>query len=133
MKRNIKNPHRFCIISNANQSYLSGFIKLTNNDLKLTLSFKKINLALLKNYDPSVIIIDEYFNNEDFSGIIKSIKMNFKYSKIYFLSPEYADYNGVIQSLNHKNHYYSNLNVDILNHFKSLRNRNNNNNYLEAS
>ncbi len=132
MKRITADSRRFCFISNAEQSHLVDYINLSRNDLNIDFSFKNINLTQLKNYDPNVIIIDQYFIDKDYAPLIESIKINFKKAKLYFLSPEYANYNGVIQSMNNKNHFYSNFCVDILNHINSLS-RNNGNNYLEAS
>jgi hypothetical protein len=132
MKKIIPNPRKFCFISNTEQSYLTDYINLSRYDLNIDFSFKNLNLLELKIYEPNIIVIDQYFNAEDFSSIINSIKLNFKQAKIYFLSPEYSNYNGVIQSLNNKNHFYSNFSVDILNHINSST-KNNNNGYLEAS
>ncbi|PCJ28359.1 MAG: hypothetical protein COA97_01650 [Flavobacteriales bacterium] len=107
------------------------YINLSRSDVNLDFSFDNLNLLELKIFDPNIIVIDQYFNESDYNSIINSIKLNFKHAKIYFLSPKYANYNGVIQSLNHKNHYYSNFSVDILNHINSSSNSNNR--YLEAS
>ena len=58
----IKNtPRKFCFISNSEQSYLADYINLSRNDLILDFSFKNINLSELKNYEPNILIIDEYF------------------------------------------------------------------------
>ncbi len=123
---------KFCFISTSEQSYLADYINLARNDSVLDLSFKNINLSELKSYEPNIIILDEYFKDEDYSNIIDSIKKNFRYVKIYFLSPEYANYNGIIQYINHKNHYYSNFSIEIINHINSISG-NNQNDYLEAS
>ena len=132
MKKLTDSSRKFCFISDSEQSYLIDYINLSRDDLNIDFSFKNINLLELKIYDPNIIVIDQYFNEDDFSTIINSIKLNFKQAKIYFLSPEYTNYNGVIQSLNNKNHFYSNFSVDILNHINSYPDSNRNN-YLEAS
>ena len=132
MKNIINTPRKFCFISNAEQSYLIDYINLSRDDINIDFSFKNLNLLELKIYNPSIIVIDQYFNDEDFGAIINSIKLNFKQAKIYFLSPEYVNYNGVIQSLNNKNHFYSNFSIDILNHINSYPGSNRND-YLEAS
>lgn len=133
MTKIIQIPRKFCFISNSEQSYLTDYINLSRYDLNIDFSFKNLNLLELKIYDPSIIVIDQYFNEEDYKSIINSIKINFKKSKIYFLSPEYADYNGIIQSLNNPNHFYSNFSIDILNHINLIIGNDNNLDYLEAS
>lgn len=120
---------KFCFISHTNQSYLAEYLDLDQFDTNIDFSFDNINLNELKNYDPNIIIIDQYFCEQDYSTIIESIKNNFKRASIYFLSPEYANYNGVIQSVNNKSHFYSNFSVDILNHINAISRRN----YLKAS
>jgi hypothetical protein len=129
--KKLNDSRKFCFISHSEQSYLTNYIHLSRNDINKDFSFQNLNLLELKIYDPNIIVIDQYFSTEDFSSIMNSIKLNFKRAKIYFLSPEYSDYNGVIQSVNNKNHFYSNFSVDILNHINSLTD--NNNGYLEAS
>ena len=119
MKRLNSTFRKFCFISNANQSYLSDYINLSRNDLTQDFSFKELNLSILKAYSPNIIIIDQYFTDDDYSSVINSIKLNFKDVKIYFLSPEYANYNDVIHSLDNKNHFYSSFSVEILNHINS--------------
>ena len=132
MKKLTNTSRKFCFISNSDQSYLIDYINLSRDDLSIDFSFKNLNLLELKIFDPSIIVIDQYFNDEDCSSIINSIKINFKQSKIYILSPKYSNYNGVIQSLNNKHHFYSNFSIDILNHINS-NSDNNCNDYLEAS
>ncbi len=132
MKRATNKSRKFCFISNSNQSYLANYINLSPNDFNIDFAFDQLNLTELKSYDPNIIIIDQYFNDNNYSTIIKSIKMNFKNAKIYFLSPEYTNYNGVIQSMDNRNHYYSNFSVDILNHINSFTD-NSRNGFLEAS
>ena len=123
---------KFCFISNSNQSYLADYINLSRYDFSLDFSFKNINLSELKSYEPNIIVIDEYFKDENYASVIDSIKLNFKHVKIYFLSPEYANYSDIIESVNNKNHYYSNFSVDILDHINSIS-KNDRSNYLEAS
>ena len=133
MKRLTDTTRKFCFISKSEQSYLTDYINLSRNDLNKDFSFENINLLGLKIYDPDIIVIDQYFSEESNASLISSIKLNFKKAKIYFLSPEYANYNGVIQSLNNKNHFYSNFSVDILNHINALLGGDSSNDYLEAS
>ncbi|NQX97690.1 MAG: hypothetical protein HRT73_07395 [Flavobacteriales bacterium] len=130
MKRIPNNTRKFCFISNSDQSYLADYVDLSHFDSSLDFSFDNINLTELKNFNPNIIIIDQYFCKKDYSSIIEIVKLNFKKSNIYFFSPEYANYNNVIQSVNNKKHYYSNFSVDILNHINSLTE---NGSYLEAS
>ena len=133
MKKLINSPQRFCFISNAEQSYLTEYIHLIQNDTSLDFSFKNINLTELKTFAPTIIIIDHYFTEKDYSAVINSLKLNFKNAKMYFLSPEYINYNRLIQSKNHSNHYYSNFSKDMLDHINSSIGRNDNqNNYLKA-
>tara|TARA_B100000809_G_C15077322_1_gene508335 strand:+ start:633 stop:1022 length:390 start_codon:yes stop_codon:yes gene_type:complete len=120
---------KFCFISNSDQSYLSEYIDLSRFDNNLDFSFENINLNELKEYHPDIIIIDQYFYDKDCSAMIETLKINFKDANIYILSPEYTNYNGVIQSVNNKNHYYSSFSVDIINHINALPKEN----YLEAS
>ena len=122
---------RFCFIGPSPKSYLIEYIHLNRNDRNREYSFENLNLMELRAYDPHVIVIDEYFNDRDYSTIIQSIKRNFKGAKIYLLSPQYAGYQGIFQSLNHKNHYYSNFSIDIINHINSLSD--DRTDYLEAS
>ena len=129
MKRAHKNSRKFCFISNSNQSYLSDYLDLSDIDTNLNFSFKDINFSKLKSFAPHVIIVDQYFCEKDFTSIIESIKMNFTEANIYFLSPIYSNYNGLIQSVNNKKHFYSNLSKDILSHI----NPNLEKTYLEAS
>ncbi|MBL4667684.1 MAG: hypothetical protein JKY30_00260 [Flavobacteriales bacterium] len=133
MNRLTNNSRKFCFISNSDQSYLIDYINLSRSDMNIDFSFENLNLTELKNYAPNIIVIDQYFIDTNFDSIINSIKLNFKQAKIYFLSPEYADYNGIIQSLNNPNHYYSNFSLDILNHINSITRESSNNDYLEAS
>lgn len=127
-----KKSSKFCFISNSNKSYLTDYIKLTKNDCCLEYSFENVNLSELKDYKPDIIIIDEYFKNKAYNSIIESIKFNFNHTTIYFLSPEYSNYNSIIQSVNSKNHFYSNFSDDALNQINSISG-NNRNNFLEAS
>ena len=120
---------KFCFISNSDQSYLSEYIDLSRFDSNLYFSFKNINLNELKEYKPNIIIIDQYFYDEDCTALIETLKINFKEANIYILSPEHTNYNGVVQSKNNKNHYYSSFSVDILNHINAIPEEN----YLEAS
>ncbi len=130
---NHKDTHglKFCFISNSNNSYLVDYIQLSRNDFSKDFSFEKLNLSDLKSLNPDIIIIDEYFKNKAYTSIINSIKLNFKHTTIYFLSPEYTNYNRIIQSVNNRNHFYSNFSVDILNQINSSTGSSNN--YLEAS
>jgi hypothetical protein len=132
MNRINNDSRKFCFISNSEQSYLADYINLSANDLVIDFSFNNINLSELKGYEPNMIIIDEYFKDEDYKTIIDSIKMNFKHVKIYFLSPEYSDYNGIIQSINNQNHYFSNFSIEIISHINDLTG-NSSNDYLEAN
>jgi hypothetical protein len=133
MKRLSKATRKFCFISKSEQSYLTDYINLSRNDLIKDFSFENLNLLGLKIYEPDIIVIDQYFTEDYNTSLISSIKLNFKKAKIYFLSPEYANHIGVIQSLNNKNHFYSNFSVDILNHINALLGDNSSNDYLEAS
>ncbi len=131
---NNKDTHglNICFISNSNHSYLTDYIQLSKNDFSKDFSFKNINLLELKGFNPDIIIIDEYFKDKAYSSIINSIKLNFKHTTIYFLSPEYVNYNRIIQSVNQKNHFYSNFSVDVLKQINTKTN-NGRSNYLEAS
>ncbi len=120
MKQTNNNPHKFCFISISGQNYLTEYINISPHDLVLDFSFKNINLLELKNYEPNMIIIDEYFKDAKYTAVINAIKRNFKHVKIYFLSPEYANYNGTNLSIDKQNHHYSNLSLDILNHINTL-------------
>lgn len=133
MKRLNKTTQRICFIANSDQSYLVEYLNLSRDDVNKNFTFNKLNLSELRNFDPDIIVIDQYFTNQDYTSIINSIKINLEHAKIYFLSPEYANYSGVIQSMNNKNHLYSSFSVDILNHINAtLWEYNNRNNYLEA-
>jgi hypothetical protein len=122
---------KFCFISNSNHSYLNEYIEISQNDFRKDYSFENLNLLNIKEFNPDVIIIDEYFKNKAYSSIINSIKLNFKHTTIYFLSPEYANYNSIIQSINHKTHFYSNFSIDILKQINTQHGSRNN--FLEAS
>jgi hypothetical protein len=81
---------------------------------------------------PDIIIIDEYFKNKSYDEISNAIQLNFKSPTIYFLSPEYANYNRIIQSVNKKNHFYCNFSMDVLKQVnEKLENRGSS--YLEPS
>jgi len=129
MNSSSNSSRKFCFISNSDQSYLSEYIDLSHFDSNLDFSFKNLNLRELKEYTPHIIIVDQYFYEEDCTAIIETLKTNFKEANIYILSPEYTNYNGVIQSENNKNHYYSSFSVDILNHINAISKES----YLEAS
>ena len=131
MKRIHKNSRKFCFIGNSEKSYLTEYIKLNIHDIKREFSFNTFNLSELNRFDPDIIIVDQYFINKNCLNVIESVKVNFKNTNVYFLSPEYVKYDRLIQSLNHKNHYYSNLNIDVLNHINSYGS-DNNDNYLKA-
>jgi hypothetical protein len=132
MNNNVTHGLKICFISNSQQSYLTDYIHLSKNDYILYFSFENLNLSELKNYNPDIIIVDEYFKNRNYNSIIKSIKLNFKHIKTYLLSPEYSNYNSTIQSLSNKNHFYSNFNIEVL-HKINMLTGNNQSNYLEAS
>jgi hypothetical protein len=123
---------KFCFISNANYSYLTEYIHLSLHDFRKDFSFKNINLSDLRSYQPDIIVIDEYFKDNAYASIINSIKLNFKHTTIFLLSPEYANYNSTIQSANKEKHVYSNFCIDVLKQIDNLS-RNNSDNYLEAS
>ena len=129
MKTSSAVSRKFCFISNSNQSYLADYLDLSRFDSNLDYSFDNINLNVLKGFDPDIIVIDQYFYEEDCTSVIETLKVNFENANIYFLSPEYANYNGIIQPLENKSHYHSNFSVDILNHINSISKEN----YLEAS
>ncbi len=132
MKRSNYTPQRFCFVSNTSHSYLIEYVNLFEGDVIKEFSFKNLNLTELKSYAPSIIVIDQYFVDKDYNSIINSIKINFKRAKIYFLSPEFANLNGDVQSSNNKNHFYSNFNEDILNQINSTRGNDKRSNFLEA-
>jgi hypothetical protein len=129
MNTSPNSSRKFCFISNSDQSYLSEYIDLSPFDSNLDFSFENINLNELKEYNPNIIIIDQYFYEKDCTSIIETLKTNFKDANIYVLSPEYTNYNGVIQSENNKKHYHSSFSVDILNHINAIPEES----YLEAS
>ena len=113
-----------CFISQSNHGYISDHINLSDHDNRQFFSFEELKLLQLKSFNPDTIIIDEYFKNKSYDSIIYAIKLNFKYTTIYFISPEYANYNSIIQSVNKNNHFYSNFSVDIL---KNMNKRSNDN------
>lgn len=123
---------KFCFISNAKNSYLTEYIELSLNDFRMDFSFENLNLSDLKSYQPDIIIVDEYFKDRAYTSLISSIKLNFKHTTIYLLSPEYTNYKGSIQFGDQKNHFYSNFNIDVLKQISKLG-RNDHNSYLEAS
>ena len=129
MKSAHNDSRKFCFISNSDQSYLADYVDFSRFDKSLDFSFDNINLTELKDFNPDIIIIDQYFYKKDCSLIKEMIKLNFNSAQIYFFSPEYANYNNVIQSVNNKKHFYSNFSVDIIAHINSISNKN----YLEAS
>ena len=129
MNNNDTHGLKFCFISNSNHSYLTDYIQLSQNDFSKDFSFENLNLSDLRDFNPNIIVIDEYFKSKDYSSIIESIKLNFKHTIIYFLSPEYANYKSIIQSVNHKKHFYSNFSIDVLTQINESFGRS----YLEAS
>lgn len=119
----------FCFISCSNQNSLAEYFDLSRFDNNLDFTFDNFNLNELKGFNPDIIVIDQYFCENDCTEIIESLKFNFKAANIYFLSPEYAQYNGIVQPLENESHYYSNFSVDILNHVNAISEES----YLEAS
>ena len=111
---------KFCFISNANCSYLTEYIHLSLNDFRKDFSFTNLNLYDLRSYQPDIIVIDEYFKDKAHASLINSIKLNFKHTTIFLLSPEYANYNSTIQSANKEKHIYSNFCIDVLKQIDQL-------------
>ena len=59
---NKKSPGlRVSFISHSNHSYLSEYIKLSDADRSEYNTFENLNLLALRNFNPNIIIIDEYF------------------------------------------------------------------------
>ncbi len=107
---------KFCFISNSEKSYIAEYLNLSKQDKNKDYSFKNLDLNGLIEYSPNIIVVDLYFADKNYNKIAELIKNTFPKTLIYILSPEYADYNGLIQSLNNPLHYYSNFSMDILSH-----------------
>lgn len=129
MNLSSESSRKFCFISCSNQNSLAEYFDLSRFDNNLDFSFENFNLTELKAFNPNIIVIDQYFCENDCSEIIQHLKINFKTANIYFLSPEYANHKGIVQPLKDKNHYYSNFSIDIRNHINTFSE----NEYLAAS
>lgn len=115
-----ESSRKFCFISCSSQNSLAEYFDLSRFDKNLDFTFENINIEELKLFSPDIIIIDQYFCEKDCSDIIDVIKTNFNYQKIYFLSPEYAQHQGIYQPESNKLHFYSNFSIDILNHINAV-------------
>ena len=119
----ILKSRRFCFISNKGKSYLSNLIRFFANDSEIHFSFNQLKLLELKAYNPNIIIIDKYFLSKNHDNLIKSIKLNFKHTSIFVISPEHSNQSNLIQHTNNKKLFSSNLNKDILKHINSFGNK----------
>lgn len=126
-------PKKFSFISTSGKSYLAEYLNLSRKETSKDYSFKKLDLNALIEYNPEIVVVDLYFSDNNYSKLAEMIRNAFPKSFIYILSPEYADYNGLMRSLNNPNHYYSNFSGEILNHINMLISGDLNNNYQEAS
>ncbi|MGB0897367.1 MAG: hypothetical protein ACPGRW_08610 [Flavobacteriaceae bacterium] len=120
MSASSESSRKFCFISCSSQNALAEYFDLTRFDSNLDFTFDNIDLEELKNYNPDIIIIDQYFCEKDCSEILDQLKTKFEHQNIYFLSPEYAQHQGIHQPHSNKKHYYSNFSIDILNHINSI-------------
>ena len=93
---------------------LTDFFLFSKNDTIKDISFAKFSITELDKYAPDTIIIDNYYTECNNRMIIDSIISKFKKTQIFVISPEYAEYNKVIKSFDCKNHFFSNLNENII-------------------
>jgi len=114
MKRSNIRKRKFCILSKNEISSLSEFISFSINDNVKDLAYSNFSISEIEEFAPNAIIIDDYYTQCNYSLIIDSIINKFPKTNIYVISPEYAEFNDVLNPYNSENHYFSNLNENIL-------------------
>ncbi|MCB0400651.1 MAG: hypothetical protein KDD41_01065 [Flavobacteriales bacterium] len=122
-------PKKICFIGNSDHSYLLEYIHLNRSDQHLSFSFKTLDLNALLDFAPDIIVVDLYFCDQQYLKVADLIENAFPNTHVYILSPEFADFEGLMISTNNPVHFLSNLSVDILNH---INGRSSGNSYLEA-
>jgi len=105
---------KICFLSKIEKSNISEFISFSDIDYIKNISYKSFSITDIEKYSPDIIIIDDYFTENNYSIIIDSVISKFPNTTIFVLSPEYAKYNKIIKSFNTEKHFYSNLNEDVI-------------------
>ncbi|PCI98360.1 MAG: hypothetical protein COB15_05990 [Flavobacteriales bacterium] len=105
---------KFCVLCKNETTLLTDFFLFSKNDSIKDISFDKFSITELETYAPDAIIIDNYYTEGNNRMIIDSITTKFKNTQVFVISPEYAEYNCVIKSFDCENHFFSNLNENII-------------------
>ena len=105
---------KFCVLCKNETTLLTDFFLFSKNDSIKDISFDKFSITELETYAPDAIIIDNYYTEGNNRMIIDSITTKFKNTPVFVISPEYAEYNCVIKSFDCENHFFSNLNENII-------------------
>lgn len=116
------NPVNVAIVSlnNSTTEYYAQFFNLKQYDNILHLDKRSFNIEKVKNFQPEIILIDDYFNCENNEQIINKIARPFNTTHIYYLAPQCVD---CINNYNDENERFfkDNLNESLIEHFnKSL-------------
>ena len=116
------NPVNVAIISlnNSTTEYYAQFFNLKQYDNILHLDKRSFNIEKVKNFQPEIILIDDYFNCDNNQKIIKKVTGTFADTFKYYLAPQcidcFNDYNNENERL-----FKDNLNESLIEHFnKSL-------------
>lgn len=105
---------KFCVLCKNETNSLTDFFLFSERDSIKDVSFNNFSITEIEKYAPDVIIIDNYYTECNNRMLIDSITKKFKKTRIFVISPEYAQYNKVIKSLNCENHFFSNLNENVI-------------------
>ena len=90
---NYVNPVNIAIISlnNSTTEYYTQFFNLKQYDNILHLDKRSFNIEKFKNFQPEIILIDDYFNCDNNEEIINKIKKEFQTIPTYYLAPQCVD------------------------------------------
>jgi hypothetical protein len=121
MERYNLTKRKFCILSKNEISSLSEFLSFSINDTVKDLAYSSFSISTLEEFAPNAIIIDDYYTECNYSLIIDTIINKFPQTQIYVISPKYAEYNNIETSFSSGNHYFSNLNENILEQINSTQ------------
>ena len=89
---NYVNPVNIAIISlnNSTTEYYTQFFNLKQYDNILHLDKRSFNIEKFKNFQPEIILIDDYFNCDNNEEIINKSTQNWSCSEAAVLSTVYA-------------------------------------------
>jgi hypothetical protein len=112
------NPVNVAIISlnNSTTEYYAQFFNLKQYDNVLHLDKRAFNIEKYKNFQPDIILIDDYFNCDNNEPIINEITTEFKSTPTYYLAPQCVD---CFNDYDDENTLFfkDNLNESIIEHF----------------